>query len=84
VNQIVTYSAFWNKLSYIYNSVDFHRRAAVSFILSYDKKLKNKLPLIMQILGILLFIAGDYYGKGNLLPFLIGCFTGLKSDLQGK
>ena len=38
----------------------------------------------MQILGILLFIAGDYYGKGNLLSFLIGCFTGLKSDLQGK
>ena len=38
----------------------------------------------MQILGILLSIAGEYYGKANLLPFLIGCFTGLKPDLQGK
>jgi len=45
--------------------------------------MKNRLPLMMQILGILLFIAGNFYGKGGLVPFLIGCLTGLKPDLQG-
>ena len=33
----------------------------------------------MQILGIVLFIAGNFY---DLIPFLIGSLTGLKLDLQ--
>ena len=43
------------------------------------------LPLMrkIQTLEILLFIIGNVYGKGNLIPFLIGCLTGLKPDLQG-
>ena len=59
------------------NSVDFHPAAAVYYELR--KKLKNKLPLMMQILGIVLFIAGNFY---DLIPFLIGSLTGLKLDLQ--
>jgi len=55
----------------------FTGRAAVLF--NFKLAIMNKL----QILGILLFIAGNFYGKSNLLPFLIGCLTGLKPDLQG-
>ena len=29
------------------------------------------------------YISGHFYGKSNLVPFLIGCLTGLKPDLQG-
>ena len=42
----------------------------------------------LQILGILLFIIGNIFGKSlipsNLIPFLIACLTGLKPNLQGK
>lgn len=61
--------------------LSFPRGAAVYFKLR--KNLKDKLPLIMQVLGVLLFIAGNFYGKSNLIPFLIGCLTGLPPDLQG-
>ena len=45
--------------------------------------MKNKLSLIVQLVGLALFIASNVTGKSNLLPFLIGCLTGLKPDQQG-
>ena len=46
--------------------------------------MRNKLSLILQVTGIALFIAGNFTGKSNLLPFLVGCLTGLRPDQQGK
>ena len=47
--------------------------------------MKNKLSIILQLIGISLFIAGNLTGNrnSNLIPFLIGCLTGLRPDQQG-
>ena len=46
--------------------------------------MKNKLSLILQLIGIALFIAGNFTGRSNLLPFLVGCLTGLRPDQQQR
>ena len=45
--------------------------------------MKNKLSLIIQLVGLALFIYDNFNGKSNLIPFVFGCFTGLKPDQQG-
>ena len=68
-------------LAYLLTWLHFSSRGQLFYFnFKLKTKMRNKLSLILQLVGIFLFIAG----KSNLLPFLVGCLTGLKPDLQGK
>ena len=62
----------WFKIVFLYT---------IACFIMINRSVKNKLPLIMQILGLTIFMIGTLSSKNsNLLPFLLACLTGLKME----